>query len=109
MYFVFDQDHDFYRTVGINTDYIETLDFDLDMEDRQFLWEVRSIIDPAEDLLFYPDVTRRDSATKIPRCGYVVMWLCCLCKDLWGGCLKQFKSLRCVNLRLKLRFGVQLQ
>ena len=48
---MFGQDHDFHRTVGINTDYIETLDFDLDMEDRQFLWEVSSIIDPAEDLL----------------------------------------------------------
>ena len=52
MYFVFGQDHDYYRTVGINTDYIETMDFDLDMEDRQFLWEVSSIIDPGENLLF---------------------------------------------------------
>ena len=64
---MFDQDHDFHRTVGINTDYIETLDFNLDMEDRQFLWEVSSIIDPAEDLLFYLDMSHRDSATKIPR------------------------------------------
>jgi len=34
---VYLEDHDFQRTVGINTDYIDTLDYSVDAEDREFL------------------------------------------------------------------------
>ena len=34
------QDRDANRTVGIDTDYIETNDYDLEQEDKEFLIEV---------------------------------------------------------------------
>ena len=49
MYFYFEtssfsQDKDILRTIGIDTDYIESTDFALEMVDKEFLIEVSSFI-----------------------------------------------------------------